>query len=110
VNDGSRLIATRRVQDRVHALAPFLKFDGDPYPVALDGRVLWVVDAYTTSDLYPYGQNGDRSQLTASSGLNAPFNYIRNSVKAVVDAYDGSTTFYVVDPTDPVVQVWQSAF
>lgn len=110
VNDDSRLISNRRVQDRVRTLAPFLDFDGDPYPVALNGRVYWIVDAYTTSDLYPYGQNGDRTQLTASSGLDKPFNYIRNSVKAVVDAYDGSTTFYMVDPSDPVLRVWDSAF
>ncbi|MCU1502501.1 MAG: hypothetical protein JWM12_1855 [Ilumatobacteraceae bacterium] len=110
VNDNSRLIATRRVQDRVRSLAPFLQFDGDPYPVALGGRVLWVVDGYTTSDLYPYGENGDRSQLDASSGLSKPFNYVRNSVKAVVDAYDGTTTFYAVDTIDPVLKVWESAF
>jgi uncharacterized membrane protein (UPF0182 family) len=110
VNDQSRLIATRRVQDRVRTLAPFLQFDGDPYPVALGGRVLWVVDGYTTSDLYPYGENGDRSQLDASSGLSKPFNYVRNSVKAVVDAYDGTTTFYAVDQADPVLKVWESAF
>jgi uncharacterized membrane protein (UPF0182 family) len=110
VNDDSRLISTRRVQDRVHTLAPFLEFDGDPYPVQLDGKVYWVVDGYTTSDLYPYGQNGDRSQLTAASGLTAPFNYIRNSVKGVVDAYDGTVTFYVVDDNDPVLKVWESAF
>ncbi|MFT3851372.1 MAG: UPF0182 family protein [Ilumatobacteraceae bacterium] len=110
INDGSRLISVRRIQDRVRSLAPFLQFDGDPYPVELDGRVLWVVDGYTTSDLYPYGQNGDRSQLTSSSGLTQPFNYIRNSVKAVVDAYDGTTTFYEMDSTDPVLKVWESAF
>ncbi|MEO5901241.1 MAG: UPF0182 family protein, partial [Ilumatobacteraceae bacterium] len=110
VNDDSRLLSTRRVQDRVHTLAPFLEFDGDPYPVALNGRVLWVVDGYTTSDLYPYGENGDRAQLDPSSGLDAPFNYVRNSVKAVVDAYDGTTTFYAVDTVDPVLKVWESAF
>ena len=110
INDDSRLISVRRVQDRVHALAPFLQFDGDPYPVQLDGKVLWVVDGYTTSDLYPYGQNGDRTQLTSTSGLTQPFNYIRNSVKAVVDAYDGTTTFYAVDGNDPVLKVWESAF
>lgn len=110
INDDSRLISVRRVQDRVHELAPFLQFDGDPYPVELDGRVRWIIDGYTTSDLYPYGQNGDRSQLTATSGLNQPFNYIRNSVKAVVDAYDGTVTFYEVDGNDPVLKVWESAF
>ncbi len=110
VNDGSRLISTRRVQDRVHALAPFVHFDADPYPVALNGSVVWVVDGYTTSDLYPYGENGDRNQLTGTSGLDSPFNYIRNSVKAVVDAYNGTVTFYAVDNVDPVLKVWESAF
>ncbi len=110
VDDNSRLINNRRVQDRVHALAPFLDFDGDPYPVAVNDRVVWVLDGYTTSDLYPYGENGDRSQLTSTSGLDHPFNYIRNSVKATVDAYDGTVTFYAIDAADPVLKVWASAF
>ena len=78
--------------------------------MALNGRVLWVIDAYTTSDRYPYGESGDRKQLNAGSGLDHPFNYVRNSVKAVVDAYDGSVDFYVIDDVDPIVKVWQSAF
>ena len=110
VTDNSRLLSKRSVRDRVTTLAPFLSFDGDPYPVELGGRVLWVVDGYTTSNLYPYGQDGDRSGLDPNSGLNSPFNYIRNSVKATVDAYDGSVTFYVVDEVDPVLKVWESAF
>ncbi|MEO5724551.1 MAG: UPF0182 family protein [Ilumatobacteraceae bacterium] len=110
VKDDSRLISTRRVQDRVRTLAPFLKFDGDPYPVQIDGRILWVIDGYTTSNRYPYGQDGDSSQLRGDSGLNDTFNYVRNSVKAVVDAYDGSVTFYAFDPVDPVLKVWESAF
>ncbi|HEY7628160.1 MAG TPA: UPF0182 family protein [Ilumatobacteraceae bacterium] len=110
VDDDSRLLSIRRVEDRARKLAPFLSFDNDPYPVALDGRVLWVIDAYTTSDRYPYGESGDRSQLNPGSGLDHPFNYVRNSIKAVVDAYTGIVEFYVVDPKDPITQVWVSAF
>lgn len=110
VNDQSRIMWERNVQDRVHKIAPFLSYDRDPYPVALGGRVLWVVDAYTTSSRYPYAQNGDTSGLGDGTGLDHAFNYIRNSVKAVVDAYDGSVSFYVVDPADPVLRSWSGAF
>ena len=70
-------------------VAPFLALDNDPYPVAVDGRILWVVDGYTTSNRYPYGQFADTSQVNPGSGLDHSFNYVRNSVKATVDAYDG---------------------
>ena len=110
INGDSRIMWVRDVQARVHKVAPFLSYDGDPYPVALGGRVLWVIDAYTTSNRYPYAQNGDRQGLAANSGLTSDFNYIRNSVKAVVDAYDGSVSFYAVDPTDPILQSWSGAF
>lgn len=110
IDDDSRLLVKRDVRERVSAVAPFLSLEGDPYPVALDGRVLWVIDAYTTSDRYPYSQNADLGQLTPASGLDFPFNYIRNSVKATVDAYDGSMAFYISDPTDPIARAWQSAF
>jgi uncharacterized membrane protein (UPF0182 family) len=110
VDSDSRIMWVRRVQDRVRTLAPFLHFDGDPYPVTHDERVVWIVDGYTTSDRYPYSQSADRGQLESSSGLEEPFNYIRNSVKAVVDGYDGSVRFYVMDDTDPVLRVWRSAF
>ena len=110
IDDNSRLLSIRGVEARAKKLAPFLSFDGDPYPVALDGRVLWIIDAYTTSDRYPYGESGDRGQLSAGSGLDHSFNYVRNSVKAVVDAYNGTVEFYIIDPTDPIAQVWASAF
>jgi len=110
VNDDSRLLWIRSVRDRVEKVAPFLSYDGDPYPVELDGGVVWVIDAYTTSGRYPYAQNADTNQLSADSGLNFNFNYVRNSVKAVVNAYDGSISYYVVDPTDPIIQAWSSAF
>ncbi|MEP7203878.1 MAG: UPF0182 family protein [Ilumatobacteraceae bacterium] len=110
IDDNSRLVSIRKVEDRAKKLAPFLSFDNDPYPVALDGRVLWVIDAYTTSDRYPYAESGDRKQLNPGSGLDHPFNYVRNSIKAVVDAYDGNVDFYIIDDVDPIAKVWQSAF
>ena len=110
INNDSRLVSIRRVEDRAKKLAPFLSFDNDPYPVALNGRVLWIIDAYTTSDRYPYAESGDRKQLNPGSGLDHPFNYVRNSIKVVVDAYDGTVDFYIVDPLDPIAKVWQSAF
>ena len=110
IDDESLLLMKRNPRERVQTLAPFLSIDGDPYAVALDGRVVWVIDAYTTSNRYPYAQGADLSQLAGGSGLNQPLNYIRNSVKAVVDAYTGSVTLYVNDDTDPVLQVWRSAF
>jgi hypothetical protein len=110
IDDGSRLLWIRNVRERVAKVAPFLSFDGDPYPVALDGNVVWVIDGYTTSARYPYAQNADLSQLGANSGLDFDFNYIRNSVKAVVNAYDGSMAFYVVDEKDPIIRAWSSAF
>jgi uncharacterized protein len=110
ISNDSRLVSIRRVEDRAKKLAPFLSFDNDPYPVALNGRVLWVIDAYTTSDRYPYAESGDRKQLNPGSGLDHPFNYVRNSIKAVVDAYDGTVDFYIVDPLDPIAKVWESAF
>ena len=110
IDDDSRLMSIRRVEDRAKKLAPFLSYDNDPYPVALNGRVLWVIDAYTTSDRYPYAESGDRKQLNLGSGLDHPFNYVRNSIKVVVDAYDGTVDFYIIDDVDPIAKVWQSAF
>ena len=91
-------------------LAPFLDFDSDPYPVVVDGKLVWIIDGYTTTDQYPYAQRAVTGQLPTGSDLGHRFNYVRNSVKAVVDAYDGSVTFYVVDPTDPLIQAYQKAF
>ena len=110
IDDDSQLLMIRNPRERVQKLAPFLSFDGDPYPVAYDGHVVWVIDGYTTSSRYPYGQGADLSQVDGGAGLNRPLNYVRNSVKAVVDAYDGSVVLYVNDSNDPVLQVWQSAF
>jgi uncharacterized membrane protein (UPF0182 family) len=106
----SRILYLRDIRDRVETAAPFLDFDADPYPVVLDGRVTWVVDAYTTTNRYPYSQSTRPDDLPAGSGLNKEFNYVRNSVKATVDAYDGTVQFYVIDPDDPIVRAYRKAF
>ena len=98
----SRIQIFRDVQERVGKIAPFLALDHDPYLVTADGKLYWVQDAYTLSDRYPY------SQPAATSPTK--LNYIRNSVKAVVDAYDGTVQFYVADPIDPVLGLYRKAF
>ncbi len=110
VESDSRIIFNRDLRLRVQNLAPFLELDADPYPVISDGRVKYIMDAYTTSDRYPYGQSPDVSDLPLGSGLRKKFNYVRNSVKVVVDAFDGTTTFYVIDPDDPIIQAWRKIF
>jgi uncharacterized protein len=103
VNQESRLLMRRNVRDRVAALAPFLTYDSDPYiVVGDDGRLSWIMDAFTTSDSYPYS-----SHYTLSS---TPINYMRNSVKVVIDAYDGTTTFYVFDSQDPLIAAYRQIF
>jgi hypothetical protein len=110
LTDDSKVIYKRDVIDRVRSLAPFLDADADPYPVVVDGRITWVVDLYTSTERYPYGQQADTDQLTSESGLNHDFNYVRNSVKATVDAYDGTVTLYLVDDEDPIIQAYDDAF
>ena len=110
INDDSQMLWVRGINDRLTKLAPFLSYDTDPYPVALDGRAVWVVDAYTTTTRYPYGQRIGDVQRKLPSGLSDNDNYVRNSVKAVVDAYSGEVTFYVVDDQDPILAAWRSAF
>jgi len=105
----TRLLFRRQIRDRVQAIAPFLRFDGDPYLVVADARaeydtevpnyLYWIIDAYTVSDRHPY-----------SDPLGNDFNYIRNSVKVVIDAYNGSVRFYMVDPTDPIIRAWDQIF
>jgi hypothetical protein len=103
INSQSRLLMRRNVRDRVAALAPFLTFDEDPYiVVGDDGRLFWVMDAFTSSDTYPYS--------THRSVGDTSLNYMRNSVKVVIDAYDGTTTFYVFDKADPILQAWRDIF
>jgi Uncharacterized conserved protein len=95
----SRVLYYRNIAERVNHLAPFLKLDSDPYLVVIDGRLFWIQDAYTTTNHYPY-----------SEPLGDGLNYIRNSVKAVVDAYDGSVTFYVTEPEDALIRTYQAIF
>jgi uncharacterized membrane protein (UPF0182 family) len=103
VNQNSRLLMRRNIRDRVAALAPFLTYDPDAYIVLDDnGRLSWIMDAFTTSDSYPYSTH---YQLA-----DHPINYISNSVKVVVDAYDGTTTFYVFDPDDPLIAAYRRLF
>jgi len=89
----------RNIRERVNHLAPFLKLDSDPYLVVMEGRLFWVQDAYTTTDRYPY-----------SEPLGGGLNYIRNSVKVVIDAYNGSVTFYVTEPDDALINTYQAIF
>ena len=102
----SRVLLERNIRERVLRLVPFLATDADPYLVVADGRLKWVQDLYTVTDQYPYSQLADTSRLNASRGLPSSFNYIRNSVKAVVDAYDGTTELYIIDEEDPMIQAY----
>ncbi len=110
ITNDSQILLERDVRSRVEKIAPFLHFDSDPYPVVIDGAVQWVIDAFTTTNRYPYAQTANVSQLSSESGLNHSFNYVRNSVKAVVDAYSGKVTLYVMDTKDPIIRMWASAF
>jgi len=119
----SRVLFHRDIRERVHTLAPFLEFDDDPYIVLADGRLYWIIDAYTTSRYFPYSEpfssreqieykEGDSTRVMATeTGRHLDgINYIRNSVKAVVDAYNGDVDFYIYDEADPVIQVWAGIF
>ena len=111
VDSDTGIIYIRDALDRARSVAPFLEFDSDIYPVVFDGRVHYVLDAYTTTDRYPYSQGADTSGLAFGADLAATgANYIRNSVKVVVDSYDGDVTLYVMPVQDPIVAAWQSAF
>jgi hypothetical protein len=98
----SQLLWRRTIGERVRTLAPFLSYDADPYPVIVDGRLVWLQDAYTTSYRYPYSE-------PASTSVGW-LNYIRNSVKVAIDAYNGSVTFYLIDPQDPVAATFARIF
>jgi uncharacterized membrane protein (UPF0182 family) len=118
VNDASKVLYVRDPRDRVEKTAPFLEVDGDPYPAVIDGRITWILDGYTTSDSYPYAEQMELGEAaadaltgTGTTALpNETFNYIRNSVKATVDAYDGTVTLYAWDEGDPVLQTFMKAF
>ena len=109
IDSQSRIMIYRALRTRVEQAVPFLTLDHDPYAAVIDGRVQWIWDAYTTSAQYPYSQETDLAVPT-DGGMTGTANYIRNSVKVVVDAYDGTITYYVTDPSDPIIQVWQTAF
>jgi uncharacterized protein len=101
----SRIMFHRDITDRNNTIAPFLRYDSDPYlVVGEDGKLYWIHDAYTTSNMFPYSQPFSQSQN--NSGLN----YIRNSVKVVIDAYNGDVSYYVIDPSDPVIQTYAKIF
>jgi hypothetical protein len=119
--EGSRVLFRREIRERVDRLVPFLELDDDPYVVLHDGRLHWILDAYTTSDRYPYSEPYDSYEsIEIQSGQN-PLerrtvprfdgeNYVRNAVKVVVDAYDGTVDFYVFEDQDPLIRVWQRIF
>ena len=100
ITGDSRIMIRRNIQERVRTIAPFLRLDHDPYLVISDGRMFWMQDAYTTSDYFPYAQ--------PAQGLD--LNYIRNSVKVVVDAYNGTVDFYLMDSADPIAATYQRIF
>ncbi|KGA13368.1 hypothetical protein GM50_22505 [freshwater metagenome] len=120
INKDSKIIFDRNPRDRVAKVAPWLTLDGDPYPAIVDGRIQWIIDGYTTSASYPYSQttalaSATSDALTANSTsvtaqANRNVNYIRNSVKATVDAYDGTVTLYQWDEKDPVLATWMKVF
>ena len=120
INKDSKILFNRNPRDRVAKVAPWLTLDGDPYPAVIDGKILWIIDGYTTSAGYPYSKQTSLSSatsdaLTANSTSvtaqgNQNINYIRNSVKATVDAYDGTVTLYQWDEKDPVLATWSKAF
>jgi uncharacterized membrane protein (UPF0182 family) len=109
VTNASQLLMNRSIGDRLALIAPFLRYDKDPYAV-IDGRgrIVFVQDAFTVSDRFPHAQP---TRAPDGSGLGREvFNYIRNSVKVVMDAYDGTMTFYIADPADPIIRAWQGIF
>ena len=118
INEESRILWDRDPLTRVQKVAPWLTLDQDPYPAVVDGRIVWLVDGYTTSNDYPYSSRislGDATSdsITVRTGSSAPrdqLNYVRNSVKAIVDAYEGTVTLYAWDESDPVLQTWMKAF
>ncbi len=121
IGDGSRILYNRTPKERVEAVAPWLTIDGDAYPAVVDGKIQWIVDAYTTTNGYPYASRttlGDTTadSLTAANNQRAvvaqqnQVNYIRNSVKATVDAYTGQVKLYQWDTKDPVLKTWMKAF
>jgi uncharacterized membrane protein (UPF0182 family) len=119
INPNSKILYERHPRERVQKVAPFLTMDGNPYPAIVDGRIVWIVDGYTTSNNYPYSQSESLGDMTRDTSTDRRviaqqpsdrINYIRNSVKATVDAYDGTVKLYGWDTNDPVLKTWSSAF
>ncbi len=112
ITDESRVLIYRNVRDRVLRAAPFLEIDKDPYPAVVDGRLLWILDGYTSTQWYPYSQRFDSGLITGeeTGTLSDEINYVRNSVKITVDAYDGNMTFYQIDQEDPLINAWRQIF
>ena len=115
VTNESQILYNRNPLQRVKAVAPYLTLDSDPYPAIVDGKLLWIVDGYTTSANYPYSRAENMSRTIADTSTTKPFdntsiNYIRNSVKATVDAYDGSVKLYAWDSNDPILKTWQKVY
>lgn len=120
INEDSKIMYVRDPADRVQAVAPWLTLDGDPYPAVVNGRITWIVDGYTTLENYPYAQRTPLGESTTDAlqpgqggvrpELDRDVSYLRNSVKATVDAYDGTVTLYAFDESDPVLQTWMKTF
>ncbi len=118
ITDKSRILYLRNPRTRVQKVAPWLTLDGDPYPAVINGRIIWILDGYTTSSGYPYSERTRLGDVTndANTGgnraaqANNEINYIRNSVKATVDAYTGEVNLYAFDPSDPLLKTWMKAF
>jgi uncharacterized membrane protein (UPF0182 family) len=120
INADSKILFNRNPRERVAKVAPWLTLDGNPYPALVDGKILWIIDGYTTSSGYPYSKKTTLSSATTdalttnsnsiTAQSNESINYIRNSVKATVDAFDGTVTLYQWDATDPVLKTWSKAF
>jgi len=116
ITEDSQILYDRNPLVRVNKVAPYLTLDNDPYPAVVDGRIMWIVDGYTTSNNYPYSTSVDISTAIldtytlGSTVPSGPANYMRNSVKATVDAYDGTVTVYAWDETDPVLATWEKIF
>ena len=113
ITGNSKILIYKNVRDRVLRAAPFLSLDNDPYMAVVDGRLVWIIDAYTSTPYYPYSQRFEMSGLVDTftpGALHGTTNYVRNSVKIVVDAYDGTMQFHIVDPNDPLIEAWSKAF
>jgi uncharacterized membrane protein (UPF0182 family) len=110
ITSKSRLMFVRDPVQMAEKAAPFLSFDHDPYAVVNKGHIDWVVDGYTTTNQYPYSENASTQQVAIGSNLPGSYNYVRNSVKVVIDAYSGKMTFYDADPSDPILKAYAAAF